>query len=157
MVPIIASIRWQAGDVGGPWILRGNFDLSFSGSITAIPRGPETRYFSFIFGLRRNFVPRHGKIAPYFDQRGGIGNIDAKEPLGVAWAQGQDLTFTYNMGAGFRYNFNPHYSISAGMNYMHVSNGYLSEPKYTNYGINVYGPMFGIDVRLGKPRRDAAQ
>lgn len=157
MMPIIASLRWQTGDIGGPWILRGNFDLTFSGSVTVIPRGPETRYFAFIFGVRRNFVPRHGRIAPYFDQRGGIGNIDAKEPLGVTWAQGQDLTFTYNMGAGFRYNFNPHYSISAGVNYMHVSNGYLSEPKYTNYGINVYGPMFGLDVRLGKPHRTAAQ
>ena len=157
MVPIIASLRWQTNDLGGPWILRGNFDLTFSGSITAIPRGPETRYYSFIFGIRRNFVPRHGRIAPYFDERGGVGNIDAKEPLGVAWAQGQNLTFTYNMGAGIRYNFNPHYSISAGVNYMHVSNAYLSEPKYANYGINVYGPMFGLDVRLGKPHQAAAQ
>jgi hypothetical protein len=157
LVPIIASLRWQTGNVAGPWILRGNFDLSFSGSVTAIPRGPETRYYSFIFGIRRNFVPHHGRIAPYFDQRGGVGNIDAKEPLGVPWAQGQNLTFTYNMGCGVRYNLNPHYSFSAGMNYMHVSNGYLSEPKYTNYGINVYGPMFGIDVRLGKPHRDTAQ
>lgn len=157
MVPIIASLRWQTNDIGGPWILRGNFDLTFSGSITAIPRGPETRYYSFIFGIRRNFVPRRGRIAPYFDQRGGVGNIDAKEPLGVPWAQGQNLTFTYNMGCGVRYNFNPHYSFSAGVNYMHVSNAYLSEPKYTNYGINVYGPMFGIDVRLGKPHGTAAQ
>jgi hypothetical protein len=28
----------------------------------------------------------------------------------------------------------------------------LSEPAFSNYGINVYGPMFGIDVRLGKAR-----
>jgi hypothetical protein len=56
-----------------------------------------------------------------------------------------------NMGSGVRYNFNPRYSISAGLNWMHISNLYLSEPKFANYGINVYGPMFGIDVRLGKP------
>ena len=77
--------------------------------------------------------------------------IDAKEPLGVLWAQGQNLTFTYNMGAGVRYNLNSKYSFSAGMNYMHISNGYLSEPQFVNYGINVYGPMFGMNVRLGNP------
>jgi len=56
-----------------------------------------------------------------------------------------------------RYNLNSRYAILFGLNYMHVSNMYLSEPKYTNYGINVYGPMFGLDVRLGKPKRASAQ
>jgi len=157
LVPVIASLRWHVNDIGGPWIFRGNFDFTFSGSVTFIPRGPETRYFVFIYGIRRNFVHRNWKVVPYFDERGGIGNIDAKEPLGVAFAQGQDLTFTYNIGAGVRYNFDPRYSVSAGVNYMHISNGYLSEPKYLNYGINVYGPMFGVDVRLGKPHRAASQ
>ena len=151
LVPIIASLRWQMDDVGGPWIFRGNWDLTASAAFTVIPRGPETHYIAWIMGIRRNFVPRHGRLAPYFDGRLGLGNIDAKEPLGVIWAQGQDFTFTVNMGSGVRYNFNPRYSISAGLNWMHISNLYLSEPKFANYGINVYGPMFGIDVRLGKP------
>jgi long-subunit fatty acid transport protein len=55
------------------------------------------------------------------------------------------------MGAGARYNIDSKYSFSAGMNYMHISNAYLSQPQFYNYGINVYGPMFGFDVRLGKP------
>jgi len=153
LVPVIASLRWQMDDVGGPWIFRGNWDLTASGAVTVIPRGPETRYFAWIMGIRRNFVPRHGRITPYFDGRLGLGNIDAKEPLGVIWAQGQNFTFTMNIGSGVRYNFNPRYSISAGLNWMHISNLYLSEPKFANYGINVYGPMFGINVRLGKPHR----
>ena len=156
LVPVIASLRWQMDDVGGPWIFRGNWDLTASGAVTVIPRGPETRYFAWIMGIRRNFVPRHGRIAPYFDGRLGLGNIDAKEPLGVIWAQGQNFTFTMNMGSGVRYNFNPRYSISIGLNWMHISNLYLSEPKFANYGINVYGPMFGIDVRLGNPHRHAS-
>lgn len=151
LVPIIASLRWHVTDVGWPWVLRGNFDFSFSGSVTLIPRGPESRYYAFIFGIRRNFVHPNWKVVPYFDNRGGIGNIDAKEPLGVLFAQGQNLTFTYGMGAGIRYNLDSKYSFSAGMNYMHISNCYLSEPRFANYGINTYGPMFGIDVRLGKP------
>lgn len=156
LVPIIASLRWQMNDVDGPWIFRGNWDLTASAAVTVISRGPETRYLAWIMGIRRNFVPRRGRVAPYFDGRLGLGNIDAKEPLGVLYAQGQDFTFTVNMGSGVRYNFSPRYSISAGLNWMHVSNLYLSQPKFANYGINVYGPMFGIDVSLGH-RRHASE
>jgi hypothetical protein len=46
-------------------------------AVTLIPRGPETRYFAWIMGIRRNFVPRRGRFAPYFDGRLGLGNIDA--------------------------------------------------------------------------------
>jgi Lipid A 3-O-deacylase (PagL) len=160
LVPIVASLRWQVDGVEGPWILRGNFDFTFSGSVTAIPRGPETRYFSYDMGIRRNFVPRKWKVAPYFDVRLGVGNIDAKGPEGVMYAQGQDLTFTVNMGSGVRYNFNPRYAISGGLNFMHISNLDLSEsngkPNWgvRNYGINVYGPMLGLDIQLRRHHRD---
>jgi Lipid A 3-O-deacylase (PagL) len=152
LVPIVASLRWHVTNVGWRWIFRGNMDFTFSGSITPIPRGPETHYYSLDFGIRRNFVYRNWKVVPYWEQRGGAGIINAKEPLGVLWAQGQNLTFTYSMGAGVRYSINSKYSFSGGMNYMHISNAYLSQPQFYNYGINVYGPMFGLNVRLGKPR-----
>jgi hypothetical protein len=157
LVPNIASLRWQMGDVRGPSILRGNWDLTFSGAFTVIPRGPETRYGAYDIGIRRNFVRPNWRIVPYFDLRLGLGRIDAKGPKGVPFAQGQDFTFTFMLGSGVRYNFNLRYAISAGMNYMHVSNFYLSEPKFTNYGINVYGPMVGVDMRLGKPKRRSVQ
>jgi hypothetical protein len=156
LVPVIASLRWQLGDVRGPSFLRGNWDLSFSGSLTLIPRGPETHYGAYVMGIRRNFVRPRWRIAPFSDLRVGLGGIDAKGPLGVPYAQGQDFTFTLMLGSGVRYNFNSRYSISAGMNFMHVSNFYLSEPKFLNYGINVYGPMAGFDIRLGKPKRESA-
>jgi hypothetical protein len=160
LVPIIASLRWHIDGVRGPIILRGNFDLTLSGSVTAIPRGPESRYFSYMMGIRRNFVPRNWRAAPYFDIRLGVGNIDAKGPQGVPYAQGEDLTFTVNMGSGFRYNFSPRYSFSAGLNFMHISNLDLSEgngkPSWgvRNYGINVYGPMVGIDIELRRHLRE---
>jgi hypothetical protein len=159
LVPIIASLRWHIDGISGPIILRGNFDLTLSGSVTAIPRGPESRYFSYIMGIRRNFVPRNWRAAPYFDVRLGVGNIDAKGPQGVPYAQGEDLTFTVNMGSGIRYNFSPRYSFSAGLNFMHISNLDLSEgngkPSWgvMNYGINVYGPMVGIDIQLRRHLR----
>jgi hypothetical protein len=152
LMPIIPSLRWHLNGIGGPWILRGNTDLTFSPSFTVIPRGPETRYAAFDMGLRRNFVRPNWRIAPYLEMRGGLGLIDAKGPKGVPWAQGQDFTFTIMLGSGVRYNFNPRYSISAGVGYMHVSNAFLSQPRFTDYGINVYGPMVGVDIRLGKPK-----
>jgi hypothetical protein len=157
LVPTIASLRWQMGDVRGPRILRGNWDLTLSGAFTWIPRGPETHYEAYDMGIRRNFVHRNWRVAPYFDGRLGMGRIDAKGPKGVRYAQGQDFTFTLMMGTGVRYNFNSRFAVSGGMNYMHISNLYLSQPKYENFGINVYGPMFGIDVRLGKPKRHSAE
>ena len=155
LVPTLASLRWQMSDVTGPPILRGNWDLTFTGAFTAIPRGAETHYLAYDMGVRYNFVPRYLKTAPYFDFRTGLGRIDAKGPLGVQYAQGQDFTFTLMMGSGIRYNFNSKYSIEAGLNWMHVSNAYLSQPKFLDYGINVYGPMFGFNVRLGRPKGHA--
>ena len=156
LVPIFASLRWHMSGISGPLILRGNWDLTMTGSVTAVPRGPESHYFSYIMGIRRNFVPRNSRVAPYFDIRLGLGLIDSKGPKGVLYAQGQDFTFTINMGSGVRYNLSPRYAISAGLNFMHISNLDLSEsngkPNWgvRNYGINVYGPMVGLDIQLGK-------
>ena len=153
MVPVFPSVRWHMGKISGPGILRGNTDLTLSGSITAIPRGPESHYVAFDMGFRRNFVHRNWRTAPYFEARVGAGHIDAKGPKGVQWAQGQDFTFTLMVGSGIRYNFNPKYSLAVGCSYMHVSNAYMSEPKYDDNGINVLGPWIGFNMRLGKGKR----
>jgi hypothetical protein len=151
MIPNLVGVRWQRGDIKGPVVLRGNWDFSFSGSYTDVERGPETRYFAFDFGIRRNFVPRRWRATPYFEMRGGLGAINAKG-YKVTYGQGQDFTFTHMIGSGVRYNFNSRWSATAGLNYMHVSNFYLSEPKIEDYGINVYGPMFGLNIRMGKEK-----
>ncbi|MGD0444612.1 MAG: acyloxyacyl hydrolase [Edaphobacter sp.] len=157
LVPIFPSIRWHMGDVNGPWILRGNTDLTATLSVTAIPRGPEKIYGAFDLGVRRNFVPRNWRATPYFEVRLGAGFIDAKGPDGNFYAQGQDFTFTLWLGSGLRYNFNPKYSMSLGGSYMHVSNAYLSEPKYLDNGINVTGGMIGFNMRLGKPKGESVR
>ena len=157
LVPIFPSLRWHMGKISGPWILRGNTDLTTALSLTAIPRGPEKIYGAFDLGVRRNFVHRNWRTAPYFELRGGAGFIDAKGPDGVPYAQGQDFTFTLMVGAGIRYNFNPRYSMSLGSTYMHVSNAYLSQPKYWDNGINVTGGIVGFNMRLGKPKQSSVQ
>ena len=155
LLPVMASLRWHVNGIGGPLILRGNWDVTFSGSYTAIPRGPETRYFSYNMGIRRNFVPRNWRFAPKWDLRFGLGNINAKGPIGVNYAQGQNFTFNMNMGSGVRYNVNPRCAVSLGLNYMHISNANLSAPQYSNYGINVYGPMIGVDILLPRWSRQS--
>lgn len=157
LAPVFPSLRWQMGKLNGPWFLRGNTDLALTLSVTAIPRGPETHYEAFDIGFRRNFVPRNWRATPYFEARVGVGDINAKGPEGVIYAQGQDLTYTLMVGSGARYNFNPRYSMALGISYMHVSNMYESEPKYTDNGINVYGPMVGFNMRLGRPRQTTVQ
>lgn len=153
LVPIFPSLRWQMGNLRGPGILRGNTDLTVSLSLTAIPRGPEKIYGAFDLGVRRNFVHRNWRASPYFEFRTGAGFIDAQRPHGVEFAQGENYTFTLWLGAGVRYNFNPRYSMSLGPAYMHVSNLYLSEPRYEDAGINVTGGIIGFNVRLGKAKQ----
>jgi len=62
------------------------------------------------------------------------------------------MAFTLMVGSGARYNFSPRYGVSAGVTYMHISNFYLSEPRYEDFGINVYGPIVGFYMRLSRPK-----
>lgn len=144
LVPLTLSLRWHLDDIGGPWFLRGNTDVTFSGNYTVIPQGPESYYVSFMTGARYNFVQPNWRIAPYIEGRVGAGFTDAKGPQGVQYAQGQDFTFTFSMGGGLRYNIDPRFSVSSGITYMHISNLYLSTKAY-NYGINVFGPTVGVN------------
>ena len=150
--PNRVSLRWTVDTIDWPSILRGTTDYTFSGSYVNIPRGPETRYFAFLFGIRRNFVRPNWRMVPYFDAHGGVGSINAKGPDGVLYAQGQDLTFTLMNGGGIRYDINPRFSVDAGATYQHISNFYLSQPKYYDYGINVWGSMVGFNIRIGKAK-----
>jgi hypothetical protein len=152
LVPNLLSVRWQLDNIWGWKVFRGNTDFSFSGSYTAIPRGAETRYFAYDYGIRRYFIPPRSRVVPYVEGRGGIGTINAKGPHGVEYAQGQNMTFTLMVGSGARYSFSPRYGVSAGATYMHVSNFYLSEPRYEDFGINVWGAMAGFYMRIGKAK-----
>jgi hypothetical protein len=155
LVPTISSLRWQICNLQGPSFLRGNWEVDISGAFVWIPSGPETRYIAYLMGMRRNFVPRNWRTTPYFDWRIGLGDVNAKGPLGVAYAQGENFTFTLNMGAGVRHNFSPRSGMTFGVNWMHISNANLSQgtpPNWgiRNYGINVLGPIFGVDFQLGR-------
>lgn len=148
MVPVFVSLDWQMGRLAGPTFLRGTWDATFGGTAAAIPKGPESRFFGYHMGIRRSFVQRRWRVVPYLDGRVGVGHIDARGPEGVWGAQGQDLVFSLNISSGARYQLTPRYAISAGVGYMHLSNMYLSLPRYANNGINVVGLMVGLHMRI---------
>jgi Lipid A 3-O-deacylase (PagL) len=153
LIPLSLQLRWHLTDIGGRSFWRGNTELTFGGNYTSIAQGPESYYGAVLAGVRYNFVQPGWKLVPYTDLRGGFGWTNAQQPYEQAhhqrWVgQGQDFTFNFIWGLGMRYNFNPRYSISAGLAYMHISNFYLSEPKYINHGINVIGPNWGLNVAL---------
>ncbi len=153
LIPMNLSLRWHLYDICGPSILRGNTDFTFTGSYSAIVQGPESYYAALILGLRYNFIQPNWKLVPYFDVTGGAGLTDAQQPYQKRHhlpqsGQGQDLTFIFTIGAGLRYNFNPSWSVSLGAQFLHISNGGLSTPQYYNHGINVVGPVVGLNVAL---------
>jgi hypothetical protein len=153
LVPTIASLRWQLYDPAGPSFLRGNTELTFGGTYTAITEGPESVFAGPLVGARYNFIQPSWKLVPFAELRFGLGYTDAKGPYEVMHhqrdvGQGQDFTFSFLMNAGLRYNFSPRYSASLAFMAMHISNMYLSEPEYINHGVNVVGPMAGFNVGL---------
>ncbi len=38
--------------------------------------------FTFVYGMRRNFIPRNWRLVPCFEARGGSGNISPTGPDG---------------------------------------------------------------------------
>lgn len=153
LVPTSLMVGWQLYNPRGPWFLRGTTEFSFGGVYTAIVKGPESIFTGPIIGLRYFFVQPNTRMVPFAYLRGGLGYTDAQGPYEVAHhqpdiGQGQDLTFTFSMGSGLRYDFNARYSAYVSVDFMHISNAYLSEPKYYNHGVNVVGGLVGFTIEL---------
>jgi hypothetical protein len=137
----ILSGRYQLIDPVGPSLLRGSCAVSGSLVYSTIIEGPESYFVGLTVGLAYYFVQPGAKIVPYLEVRGGPGFTDARR---FDYAQQQDFTFTYLLGAGLRYDFSPRASFSVGVLDGHLSNAYLTEP---NYGFDALGINLGLTVR----------
>ena len=149
ILPMSLALRWQVTDIIGRYFWRGNVEAGIGPAFMFITKGPESFYAAIITGARYNFVQPNWRIAPYAEANVGLGWTNAQQPYEVMHnlprvGQGQDFTFTFSTGAGLRYNINRDLGVSVGICYLHISNAYLSEPKYKNYGINLVGPSFGF-------------
>lgn len=153
LIPTSVLIRWQLYDPRGPWLLRGNTEFAFGAEYDAIPKGPESMYTGPLIGLRYNFIQPNARVVPYFDMRAGLGYTDAAGPWEAKHnlpdiGQGSKFTFTFMLGSGIRYDFNERYSASMAVTFKHISNLYLSEPKYFNHAVNVVGGTVGLNIAL---------
>lgn len=144
-VPISLTAALKVDDVSldhvmGGW-LRGYTDFFFRGDYEQIVHGPENHYEGIMVGPRYNFVQPGWKIVPYVEGGVGLGFADSNPALG---GLGQDFNFTFEAGAGARYNFSDDWFARLGVEYQHVSNAGLSEPEFPNHPIDELGPKLSF-------------
>lgn len=121
--------------------LRGNSEFYFRGDYAEIVRGPENHYEGVLVGPRYNFVQPGWKIVPYVEGGVGIDFADAKPLQG---GLGQDFNFSFEVGAGAKYNINDTWFARLGVEYQHLSNAGLSEPQFANHPIDALGPKLSV-------------
>jgi hypothetical protein len=137
----IVSARYSVTNPGGPLFLRGNLEMSGGLVRTIIVKGPESYFGGSVLGLRYNFIQPGAKLIPYAELRGGGGLSDSR---GMSHSLQTDFTFTYFLGAGFRYDVNPRCSVTVGVLDQHLSNAWLASP---DYGVDSLGVSAGVQVR----------
>jgi hypothetical protein len=138
----ILSARYQLTNPGGPLFLRGTLETSANLVGSVVVHGPESYFIGFALGFRYYFVQPGARLVPYLEVRGGPGQTDSR---GFRHAQQQDFTFTYMLGAGLRYDANPHWSATLSVVDQHLSNAYLTNP---NYGFDSVGVSVGLIRRF---------
>jgi hypothetical protein len=138
----ILSLRYQLTNPGGWSFLRGNWEISGLVMGTAIVEGPESYFAGLGGGLRYYFVQPRARLAPFLEVRGAAGFTDSR---GYHDAQQQDFTFSYILGAGFRYDVNRRLSVTASAIDQHLSNAYITRP---NYGFDSLGFSLGALIRF---------
>jgi len=145
LVPITLTASLKLDDVSldnflGGW-LRGYSEFYFQGQYEQIVHGPENHYEGIMVGPRYNFVQPGWKIVPYVEGGVGIGFADSNPAAG---GLGQDFNFTFEAGAGARYDICDDFYVRLGVVYQHVSNAGLSEPTNPNHPIDELGPKLSF-------------
>ncbi len=121
-------------------VFRGYTEFLFRGQYDNIDKGPEDRYAGILVGPRYNFVQPGWKIIPYVEGTVGVGFATSRPELG---GLGQDFNFTFEVGAGAKYQINCDWSVRLGVQYQHMSNAGLSAPAKNN-PIDALGPIVSL-------------
>jgi opacity protein-like surface antigen len=121
-------------------IFRGYTEFLFRGQYDVISHGPEDRYAGILVGPRYNFVQPGWKIIPYVEGTVGIGFANSNPTQG---GLGQDFNFSFETGAGAKYQINCDWSVRLGVQYQHMSNAGLSSP-IKNNPIDAIGPILSV-------------
>jgi opacity protein-like surface antigen len=145
VVPISLTASLKLDEVGldnylGGWV-RGYSEFFFRGDYEQIVHGPENHYEGIMVGPRYNFVQPGWKVIPYIEGGVGLGFADSNPEAG---GLGQDFNFTFEVGAGAKYNITDDFFVRLGVEYQHVSNAGLSEPEEPNHPIDELGPKLSF-------------
>ena len=145
LVPVTFCASLKVDDVSldkflNGWF-RGNTEFFFRGDYDFIPHGPEHWYSGIFVGPRYNFVQPGWKFIPFIEGGVGIGFADSN-PL--QQGLGQDFNFSFEAAAGVKYMLTDDMFLRLGVQYQHISNASLSEPKHFNNQIDALGPKISI-------------
>ncbi len=143
VVPVSLTASLKLDDVGldnfAGGFFRGYSEFFFRGDYEQIVHGPENHYEGIMVGPRYNFVQPGWKVIPYIEGGVGIGFADSNPAAG---GLGQDFNFTFEAGAGAKYEFCNDYFVRLGVEYQHVSNAGLSDAP--NHPIDELGPKLSF-------------
>lgn len=139
-LPQMLTLNWNLDDIGNKGILRGN--TAFQWTAFALPtlKGAENRMIGALAGPMYQFVQPGSNWVPFVGARVGFGFVDSV-PNSRTRSQGQDFCFVFTVAGGVKYYFTPNCFLGLELNYLHASNGGLSEPARKNYGWNHLGPQ----------------
>jgi Lipid A 3-O-deacylase (PagL) len=138
----VLSLRYHLTNPSGPSFLRGNWEISGLAVGSVIVDGAESYFAGLGAGLRYYFVQPGARLVPFVEVRGAAGFTDSR---GYHYAQQQDFTFSYMLGAGLRYDLNRRVSLTAAAIDQHLSNAYITRP---NYGFDSVGLSLGALLRF---------
>jgi hypothetical protein len=117
----------------------GNWEFMFELCRSSVTKGPGDYMAGATALLRYNIVAPERKLIPYIQAGSGIVFNDVYKDRSQE-AIGQDLEFTPQIGLGFQYMLNGHWSIIVEGKYHHISNAGLDN---RNDGMNSLGGSIG--------------
>jgi opacity protein-like surface antigen len=149
-LPQLVSLNWNLDEIGNDHVLggwfRGNTQWKFTAVATPLVDSQENYFAGLVAGPQYNFVQPGSNWVPFVGARVGIGFTDSNSPPAGVFpgGQGQDFAFTFMVTVGIRYFITPDWSAAVELNYQHVSNAALSEPKHNNHGYDLLGPQLAV-------------
>ncbi len=130
------QLGYMLTDVGGPGILRGNFEVAGDVFASKVFIGPGSYIAGGTVWIRYNFVPAGWRIIPYLEGGAGLTTTDIDRSY-----VGQPFNFNLDIAAGLRFFVAKNWSVNLSCQYQHISNANTGNK---NVGINSYGPILGV-------------
>lgn len=125
-------------------VFRGYTEFLFRGEYNVVSEGAGENWVAGVMvGPRYNFVQPGWKVIPYVEGTVGVDFADSHGGLSNYNGLGQDFNFSFETGAGAKYQINCDWSLRLGVQYKHVSNAGLSAPLKNN-PLDAVGPVLSV-------------